>query len=183
MKKILLLTITVILTAFSFNAAAQDSKLYGKWSLNISNMTEEERNMIEKMDFEFAPDKTGKFLLNGKFADSVPDTEYTMSMTIKFACDFTWGLTDNFLELKFKSIDLGIDNFTILPQSTETESLAAMLQTLITKEIKKNKETLQAEFLKELGVLENNTAEIEFVNDNTFKFKEDDSVIFIRSNQ
>jgi hypothetical protein len=179
MKKILFLLITVALTVFSYDASAQKSKLLGSWNMNISEAASEGLEDMEKINFQFASDKTGKFILEGKLSDVVPDTEYTMSMDIKLTSDFTWSLTDNSLEIDFKSVDLNIENFTLTPQTKESELLSAMLQAGIAKELENNKELLQAEFLKEVGVLEDKV-EIEFIDKDTFKFKDEDEVIFKR---
>ena len=177
MKKILFLLITVALTVFSYDASAQKSKLLGTWSMNISGTPEEGLKGLKKTDFQFESDKTGKFILEGKLSDTLPDTEYKMSMDIKLVGDFTWSLTDNSLEIDFKSVDLNIENFTLTPQTKESELLSVMLQAGIAKELENNKESLQAEFLKEAGVLEDKV-EIEFIDKDTFKFKDEDEVIF-----
>lgn len=179
MKKILFLLITVALTVFSYDASAQKSKLLGTWSMNISGTPEEGLKGLKKTDFQFESDKTGKFILEGKLSDTLPDTEYKMFMDIKLVGDFTWSLTDNSLEIDFKSVDLNIENFTLTPQTKESELLSAMLQAGIAKELENNKEALQAEFLKEAGVLEDKV-EIEFIDKDTFKFKDEDEVIFKR---
>lgn len=179
MKKILFLLITVALTVFSYDASAQKSKLIGTWSMNISGTPEEGLKGLKKTDFQFESDKTGKFILEGKLSDTLPDTEYQMSMDIKLVGDFTWSLTDNSLEIDFKSVDLNIENFTLTPQTKESELLSVMLQAGIAKELENNKEALQAEFLKEAGVMEDKV-EIEFIDKDTFKFKDEDEVIFKR---
>ena len=177
MKKILFLIIAVALTAF--NTAAQDSKLLGKWEMSTTNLGTKGITALNEMSFEFSSDKTGNFLLSGIIMEKMPDEKYSMYMIAKFTSNFTWNLTDNSLGLEFKTVDLRVEDFTITPESSETKLIAAMMQAAITKELNKNKESLQTEFLNELGVLENKV-EIIFIDNDTFKLKDEEGVIFKR---